>query len=173
MKRVAIIFVSLAALSACNSSKATDVPESSSSTPTSPNTEAAAPATPASSPEEPTREQMAGQYTSIVDELIPLVDKLNALSASASVAEFNRVCSDLSTAAFDAMSKATADRWSEAVQPLIADWVKAVSEMRNYFEACNVATSDSDVADALNPLQTSNAHDESSLIRIALGLPEN
>lgn len=160
-KTLAIVLVWLAALAACNDAEQ----------PAATSTTAPAQVTPTTG--EPTKEQMATQYLTMIDRLSPLVAELNDLSGNGTLAEFNALCADLSTAAYDAMSKATTDQWSEDLQPLITDWVKAVSELRNHFDACSHATSNSDVADALNPLQTANAHDESSLIRIALGLPAN
>jgi hypothetical protein len=170
MKKSAVWLVLLSALAACNSNSD---PVSAPTTPATPASVPTAPA-PAPTPTVWTKQEMAAAYVAIQDDLSPLVDKLNGLIENdGTVAEFNEVCADLSTASFEGMQKVSLGEWSDSVRPLMNDWMKAVSELRTYFDLCSTATTVAAVQEALSPLQTSNAHDEASLIKIALGLPQD
>lgn len=171
MKKSVVWLVLLSALAACNSNNSDPT-----SAPTTPATPVSVPTTPApaSTPTVWTKQEMAAAYVAIQDDLSPLVDKLNGLIENdGTVAEFNKVCADLSTASFEAMQTVSVGKWSDSVRPLMNDWMKAVSELGTYFDLCSTATTVGGVRDALSPLQTSNAHDEASLIKIALGLPKD
>lgn len=119
----------------------------------------------------PTKEQAGQAFLDLAEPVNDAIARLNQLSGSGSVEQFNEACALVADAQSTFIDGADDATWPADVDPLVTELTQATESMRAHFLECAEAGDHAAVKASLDEAVRKAPTAQASAVRAALGLP--